>query len=661
MKFFYLIITAIFLLTANAQQKSSTLTADASNLRLRINKNIYGHFSEHLGNCIYGGIWVGENSKIPNTKGIRNDVVGALKRIKVPVLRWPGGCFADEYHWKDGIGPRDKRPTMINTHWGGVTEDNSFGTHEFLELCEQIGCEPFFSGNVGSGTVQELSQWVEYVNSDNISPMTDLRKQNGREKAWGVKYWGIGNETWGCGGNMRPEYYADITRHFGTFLRNYGENKVFKVACGPYGGDYRWTEVMMQNALGHMHGLSLHYYTFDNEKTATDFDEAGWFKILKATLEIDEHIKKNKAVMDTYDPNKKVALIVDEWGTWYRVEPGTNPGFLYQQNTIRDAVTAACNLNIFNNHCDRVKMANIAQMVNVLQAVILTKDDKMILTPTYHVFDMFKVHQNALWVKTSFNSPHYILGKDTLPAINYSASIDDAGKMHISLCNIDPKKSHSIVCELKSFKARSVTGTILTAKEMNAHNTFEKPDAVKPAKFTDCRIHNNNVLVTLPSKSVVVLALEGTVELSPPPEIKNPKKGIVCNYYEGYWKNLPAFDMLTPLRTEIVEKIEIPEKNSGENFATRYTGYIKLPADGQYTFYVNSDDGADLVIDDEVIVDNDGQHAPIEIAGSVFLKAGFHKLRVGFFQAGGGKVLDVSIEGPKMKKQIIPKEILFHE
>ncbi|MGB6065723.1 MAG: hypothetical protein WBG50_13020, partial [Desulfomonilaceae bacterium] len=316
-----------------AQTAGNKITVDASAQEYKINKNIYGQFSEHLGHLIYGGIWVGPNSSIPNIDGIRKDIVEALKEIKVPVLRWPGGCFADEYHWKDGVGPRKDRPKMINTNWGGVTEDNSFGTHEFLELCRLIGCEPYITGNVGSGTVKELSQWVEYVNSDNVSPMTELRKKNGRDKSWDVKYWGIGNESWGCGGNMLPEYYADQVRRYGTFMHNYGNNKIFKIASGPNSDDYNWTNVLMKEDGQYIDGLSLHYYSFANQKTATDFNEGGWFDIMKETLKMKDLIEKHSKIMDKYDPFKRVALVVDEWGTWYKVEPNTNPGFLYQQNT----------------------------------------------------------------------------------------------------------------------------------------------------------------------------------------------------------------------------------------------------------------------------------------------------------------------------------------
>ncbi len=660
MKTFVVSLVLIVCFSVTAQVKESKLVVDASNLRIRINKNIYGQFSEHLGNGIYGGIWVGENSKIPNTHGLRSDVVEALKRIKVPVLRWPGGCFADEYHWKDGIGPREQRPTMINTNWGGVTEDNSFGTHEFMELCSQLGCEGYITGNVGSGTVQEFSQWVEYMNSDNISPMTELRKKNGREKSWGVKYWGIGNESWGCGGNMRAEFYADQVRRYGTYCRDYGNNKVFKIACGSSDSDYEWTNVMMNNAGGYFSGLSLHHYAFNDGKIAADFAEAGWFDLLKKTLMIDDFVTKHSAIMDTYDPHKKVALIVDEWGTWYGVEPGTNPGFLYQQNTMRDAMTAACNLNIFNNHADRVRMANIAQTVNVLQAMILTKEEKMILTPTYHVFDMFKVHQDAMLVAMKIDSPDYVFGDQKLPAVNSSASIDKNGKMHVSLCNIDPRSQQRVVCELKKFNAKVVSGQILTAKDMNGHNTFEKPNVVMPKKFLDFALSDNGLEVTLPPMSVVVLEVEGEYEMPSALELKNPKSGIKYSYYEGAWTRLPAFDSLSAKRSDVIGQFVIPQNNSGENFAVHYGGYIKIPKEGVYTFYVNSDDGTDLLVDENVILDNDGLHAAVEESGTVVLKAGFHEIEIGFFQAGGGKVLDASIEGPGLVKRVIPAEMLFH-
>jgi alpha-N-arabinofuranosidase len=479
----------------------------------KINKNIYGHFSEHLGRCIYEGIWVGENPEIPNIKGFRKDVLDALKKLDIPVLRWPGGCFADEYHWMDGIGDRENRPYMINTHWGGVVENNHFGTHEFLELCEMIGAEPYICGNVGSGTVREMQQWVEYMTFDGKSPMSELRRSNGREKPWSLKYFGIGNENWGCGGNMRPEYYADLYKRYSTYVRNFGDNKVYKIACGANGDNYNWTEVLMREAAKMIDGLSLHYYTlpldtWENKGSATDFGVEEWFSTLKKTLFMEELLTKHSTIMDKYDAEKKVALIVDEWGTWYDVEPGTNPGFLYQQNSLRDALVAGINLNIFNNHCDRVQMANIAQIVNVLQAIILTQGEEIMLTPTYHVFDMYKVHQDSQLLQLDFVNKEYEFDSQKIPQLNVSASKDAKGKIHVSICNLSHINGAELDIDLRGIDIKGASGRILTAKEINAVNTFENKDNISVQQFTDIKISENHVICNIPSKSVTVLEID---------------------------------------------------------------------------------------------------------------------------------------------------------
>lgn len=491
----------------------SKLAIHADQGKQTISRNIYGHFSEHLGRCIYGGFWVGEDSPIPNTRGIRSDIVEALRRIRIPVLRWPGGCFADEYHWKDGIGPREKRPTMINTHWGGVIENNHFGTHEFLDLCEQLGCEPYICGNVGSGTVPELQQWVEYVTFDGKSPMADLRRQNGREKPWKVKYWGVGNENWGCGGNMTAEFYADLYRRYQTYIRNFSGNIVYKIAGGANKAAYNWTKVLMQKAGWCMSGLSLHCYIWKGgdwppEGLATEFEEEDWFEFLRGALFMDELIAKHSANMDKYDPERKIGLIVDEWGTWHEVEPGTNPRFIYQQNTLRDALVAGIALNIFNQHCDRVKMANIAQTINVLQAMILTDGEKMLLTPTYHVFEMYTVHHDATLLPVDLQRDDYRFGDEKIPALSVSASKDDSGKIHISLCNLDPGNHAELVCEIRGTKTKKVSGRVLTAEVMNAHNTFDNPQAIKPEAFNNLKLKGNVLTTMLPAKSIVVLEIE---------------------------------------------------------------------------------------------------------------------------------------------------------
>ena len=478
----------------------------------KINKNIYGHFAEHLGRCIYEGIWVGKDSPIPNTDGIRNDVIQALKAVRIPVLRWPGGCFADEYHWKDGIGAYEERPKMINTHWGGVVENNHFGTHEFFRLCELTGAEPYICGNVGSGTVHEMQQWVEYMTFDGESPMSRLRESNGRKEPWNLTYFGVGNENYGCGGSMRPEYYADEYRRYATYVRNFNGNHIFKIACGPNNDNYHWTEVLMKEAGTRMNGLSLHYYTlprgdWKDKGSAVEFDEKEWFATMKKTLFMEELVTRHSAIMDQYDPEKKVGLVIDEWGTWYDVLPGTNPGFLYQQNTIRDAIVAGINLHIFNNHCDRVQMANIAQVINVLQAVILTEGEKMLLTPTYHVFDMFKVHQDAKRIPVALQCGEYCFGKEKIPQISVSASIDGENKIHISLCNLNPKEAEEITCALRGDSRSHVEGVILTASDMQAHNTFENPEKVKPKAFDGVCINDGVLHAVMPPMSVVVLSI----------------------------------------------------------------------------------------------------------------------------------------------------------
>lgn len=489
-----------------------------------INPEIYGHFSEHLGRCIYEGLYVGEASDIPNVNGMRKDVVDALKEMQIPVLRWPGGCFADEYHWKDGIGPKESRKKMVNTNWGGVTEDNSFGTHEFFELCEQLGCKTYINGNVGSGSVQEMSEWVEYMTFDGVSPMAELRKQNGHEKPWKVDYFGVGNENWGCGGNMTPEYYGNLYRRYQTFIRNYNNSApIQKICCGPNSGDYWWTKdilatcfkaPMPEGAHGYMDGLSLHYYTvpgdnWNDKGSATDFDEKNYYKTLAKTWHMQELIEKHSTIMDEYDPDKKIGMMVDEWGCWYDVEPGTNPGFLYQQNTMRDALVAAINLNIFNKHCDRVKMACIAQLVNVLQSVILTEGAKMLLTPTYHVFKMFKYHQDAELVESYLteNASTGLEEQYQIPMISESVSVDRNGIYTITLANASLDKAEAMEIRFLDLAPEKIEASVVKGA-MNAYNTFEQTDAVKEEAFTEITQTANGLSLTVPACSVVSIRVK---------------------------------------------------------------------------------------------------------------------------------------------------------
>jgi len=492
---------------------STSITVHTDRPKGQISRHIHGQFSEMLGRGIHQGIWVGPDSPIPNTRGLRNDVVAALRRAKVPVIRWPGGCFADYYHWKDGVGQRDQRRPQVNALWGGATEDNQFGTHEFMDLCQQVGCEPYICANVGSGSVQEMNEWIAYLNSDDDIPIVQMRRANGRQDSWHVRFFGIGNESWGCGGNMSPDFYADQYLQYMTYAWAYSGNFLYRIACGPNVSDYNWTETLMRRARWAMDGLSLHYYTvpgtWQDKGSAISFDEHEWFVTMQKAFFMDELLRKHGEIMYRYDPDKRVGLIVDEWGTWFNAEPGSRPGFLYQQNTLRDALVAGLTLNILQRHCDRVKMANIAQTVNVLQAMILTDNEKMLLTPTYHVFDMYKVHQDATRLATDVNCPRYGPPDGAIPSVSASASRDASGRLHISLCNLDPDSPMPVTVHLNAAQAKAVSATVLTAEAMNAHNTFENPDAIKPTELKDVRLADtSSVELTLPSKSVVMLEIE---------------------------------------------------------------------------------------------------------------------------------------------------------
>lgn len=469
-----------------------------------INKEIYGHFSEHLGRCIYNGIFVGKDSPIPNTDGVRNDVIDALKEIKVPVLRWPGGCFADEYHWHDGIG-KNRKP-ILNTNWGGVVEDNSFGTNEFFALCEVLGCEPYLAGNLGSGTVSELASWLEYITYEGNSPYALERKANGRERAWRLKYLGIGNENWGGGGNMRPEAYADEYRRYETFAKNYSTPDMIKIACGPNADDYNWTETIMQNLKPwHTGAISLHYYTlptgdWSKKGSALTFDDEEYYKTISATMYMDEIITKHYEIMSKYDPEGKIKLIVDEWGCWYDVEEGTNPGFLYQQNTMRDAIVAAINLNIFNNHSDKVMMANLAQVMNVLQSVLLSDGERLVKTPTWQIFKMYLPHHDAELVKTSLAAPDLEKADKTIPMVTYSLSKKN-GEFFLTVSNCSLDEDCTMLIDPEQGEINNVTAQIVNA-EIHAYNGFDNNAPVSINDYNGFKIEGDKLIVTLPAHSV---------------------------------------------------------------------------------------------------------------------------------------------------------------
>ena len=486
----------------------------------KIDRNIFGQFAEHLGTGIYEGVWVGPDSPIPNTRGIRSDVVAALKALKVPNVRWPGGCFADEYHWRYGIGP--SRPATLNPNWGGVIEPNSFGTHEFMDFIAQIGSEAYLSVNLGSGTPQEAAEWLEYLTADQPTALAKERAANGHAAPYKIPYLGLGNESWDCGGNMTPEYYLQQMTIYSRFVRNFNPaqrdaQRMLKIAVGPGGGGPRWTEwtdVIMKAWKGRqwswdMDGLSLHNYTVVRWPPAfasVGFGEKEYAEILKSTLEMDGLIQTHSAIMDKYDPEKKIALAVDEWGAWYAPLPGSKQGFLVQQNSQRDAVLAALNLNIFARHAPRVRMANIAQMVNVLQAMILTAREKMVLTPTYHVFHMYVPFQDATFVPVAFDAGTYRHGDVTLPRVDAIAARDAAGKLWLAVTNVDPNRPVTIAASVAGLTPRSAAGETLTAPRVDSVNTFEAPATVAPKPIA-AKVQGGSVTLTLEPRSVTVISL----------------------------------------------------------------------------------------------------------------------------------------------------------
>lgn len=494
---------------------ATTVTIDTNAPGAVIHRNIYGQFMEHLGRGIYEGIWVGEDSDIPNTKGYRKDVVKALKELQVPLLRWPGGCFADEYHWQDGIGPRDKRKKTVNTTWGGVIDDNRFGTHEFMEFAEMLGAEVYINGNLGTGTPQEMAAWLEYMTSDSDSTLANLRRANGRKQPWKVDYFAVGNESWGCGGTMRPEYYADLYKHYATFLKTPADNQPVMIASGGHTEITDWTRTLLEQVPDvwsvRMQAISHHYYTlptgdWETHGKALNFPASEWFSTMWQTLRMETFIKENIAIMDELDPDNKVGFYVDEWGTWFDAEEGDNPGFLYQQNSLRDALVAALNLNLFHKYARRIQMTNIAQMVNVLQAMILTDKEKMVLTPTYHVFKMYIPFQDATSLPVELkDAPQLTQGDKSIPAISASAAIAKDGNTYLALANTDPDKVQEIV--LDAGKLRSASGELLTADAMDAHNTFAKPNALVPTPYK-VKAKDGRLTIKLPAKSVMVVKLK---------------------------------------------------------------------------------------------------------------------------------------------------------
>ncbi len=501
--------------------ETAHLSIDASKAGAKIDRNLFGQFAENLGHGLYEGIWVGPDSPISNTRGIRNDVVTALRALKVPNVRWPGGCFADEYHWRKGIGASAQRPATLNAAWGDVVDPNSFGTHEFMDFMQQIGSEPYVSINVASGSPQEAAEWLEYMTAAKPTALAKERAANGHPDPYPVGFLGIGNESWGCGGSMTADGYLSQLKIYSHFVRNdnpaqQGKNGMLRIAVGPGFPETEWTETVMKGWQHHdwtwnIDGLSLHWYTVANGWTpstpSTAFGVAEYAKTLKSTLFMEEFLRKQEAVMDKYDPEKKVALAVDEWGAWHAALPGTNPSFLVQQNSIRDAILASLNLNIFARHASRVRMSNIAQMINVLQAMILTDQEKMVVTPTYYVYKMYVPFQDGTFVPITFDAGTYTQDSVSLPRVDALAARDASGKLWVEITNLDPEKPVDLDAEIAGMTFHSANGETLTAPAADSVNTVAAPNMVVPKQLT-ASVKGGKLALTVPPKSVTVLSLE---------------------------------------------------------------------------------------------------------------------------------------------------------
>ncbi|KLE35953.1 alpha-N-arabinofuranosidase [Aurantiacibacter luteus] len=500
---------ALALVLAAPALAQTTVTVNANDPQPAYDKRIFGQFAEHLGTGIEDGIWVGRDSAIPNENGVRTDVLEALRAINVPVVRWPGGCFADEYHWREGIGEQEGRAVRINTHWGYVTEENRFGTHEFMDFAEALGAEPYVSGNIGSAPPFEMAEWVEYMTTPIGSSLARERAANGRDRPWNLTMFGLGNELWGCGGNMRPEYAADLTRRYSTFVKVPSGQSVMRIASGANDMDLNWTDVMMERAGNMFDGIGVHYYTipydWGHKGSAIGFDEDQWARTLVKTTHMDELITAHSEVMDRHDPNRRVALLIDEWGTWYDQDPDTHPGFLRQQNSLRDALVTSLNFDIFARHTERVRGANIAQMVNVLQAMMFTDGPDMVLTPTYHVFDLYQGYMDGTVYPVEVESPTYSVNEWSMDEVSASSVRGTDGVLRIGLTNVNPHDAEEVTIELDGATGSAVTGRMVTAAAMDAHNTFDQPNNVTVQTFTGARIDGDTIRLSLPAKSVVML------------------------------------------------------------------------------------------------------------------------------------------------------------
>lgn len=494
-----------------------------------IERDLFGQFAEHLGTGIYGGVWVGPDSSIPNVRGIRSDVVAALRELRVPFVRWPGGCYAEEYHWRNGVGPVSARRRTLNYSWGNVVEPNTFGTHEFMDFIDQIGAEAYVNVNVATGSAEEAADWFEYMTSSQPTDLALARQANGRAAPWKIKYLGIGNESWACGGAMTAQAYIDRMKTFAQFTRNLNPDQngpvrfirspdaMRRIAVGPRDGDdAAWTEALMEawskrdkNSWG-LEAIQLHHYTSGPAGVWRDpgsgFSEHDYAITLKNTVAVDKAITDQSAIMDRYDPDRQVALSIDEFGIWLAGAPGTNGMFLQQENSLRDGIVASIYLNTFARHADRVRIAAIAQMVNVLQAMLLTDGDRMVRTPTYWVYRMYRPFQNARVLPLEMDGGSWVSGDVSLKQVDGLAARAEDGSILVALTNFDPGKPFTVSARVTGERPGTVTGETLTGPAIDSVNSFASSDTVRPHPIT-ATVREGRLQVVLPPRSVTVLRL----------------------------------------------------------------------------------------------------------------------------------------------------------
>ncbi len=503
-----------------------------------ISPNIYGHFTENLSGVVYDGIWVGPNSKVPNVDGIRKELIDEMRKVKPPVVRFPGGCFADSYDWRDGVGPADKRPRRTNFWADGEPstappshryDPNEFGTNEFAHFCQKVGSEPYLAANLRSLPAEELDRWVEYCNSPaGGTTLADLRASAGFKEPFNVRYWGVGNESWGCGGNFTPQEYAAEFRRFTTWVPHYGRELSF-IGSGPNVDNWGWTRGFFEEIarkgrgqLRSVYGWALHHYAWNLSRGKTQdwnqgkgdalkFDAVDWYELMREGDRMEGLINGHWQIMGEEDPQHWVKLVVDEWGPWYRPGSEATAGDqLEQMPTLRDAVFSGMTLDTFNRHPEKVAMAACAQLINCLNSLYLAHEDRFVVTPVGHVFAMYAAHQGGQALRTIFSAPTIDYDRDGKPAsfwgLKGSASLRD-NDLTLTVVNPHVSDPRDAQISVRGAKLRGATATVLSHPDIHAHNTFAQKDVVTP-KTQGAEVRGDVLTFRFPPASVTKLAIQ---------------------------------------------------------------------------------------------------------------------------------------------------------